>query len=133
MSECCKGLRDQGGQFDNTFTLKGCNRGKVEELVQGMLMVMKKRLGESMVDIGSTYGKNIDNAGSFGHLEERAATHVVSALDLNKNKVLQRGKKWRSIRMLLPENRCAKTFPKFCDVNGHDGISIKEWLGCVNV
>ncbi|XP_015123463.1 SPARC-related modular calcium-binding protein 2 [Diachasma alloeum] len=118
------GRPDCSGGLPPVRAMKGCRRGRQEDLPEAMMREMKRRfesLGEET------------NADAGGSEEERAAAWMFFSLDLNKNKVLQRGREWKSVRMLLPENRCAKKFPRFCDVNGDERISLDEWLGCLNV
>ncbi|XP_011303200.1 SPARC-related modular calcium-binding protein 1-like [Fopius arisanus] len=147
-----KGARpDCKTDFRVVRTMKGCGRGKLEDLIEKMIRAMKRRMesdgGHPMVE-GAGRGRGSVNVrrnateNATGNEtgkdfkkneEERAATWTFFSLDLNKNKVLQRGKEWKSIRMMLPENRCAKKLPRFCDTNDDQRISLDEWLGCLNI
>ncbi|XP_063991212.1 SPARC-related modular calcium-binding protein 1-like [Diachasmimorpha longicaudata] len=102
-----------------------CYGERQDKLPEAMMNVMRSKF-----EIVKSYLVNRD----FGESEEeRAATWMFLSLDLNKNKVLQRGQEWKNIRKLLPGNKCAKRFPKLCDVNQDERISLNEWLECLNV
>ncbi|KAK9500668.1 hypothetical protein O3M35_001892 [Rhynocoris fuscipes] len=68
-------------------------------------------------------------------LNEQVAAWNFNALDVNKNKVLER-KEWKTFRTMISTNkklrRCGKKLPRYCDVNHDRKISMTEWLNCLN-
>uniref|UniRef100_A0A1B6ENY2 SPARC-related modular calcium-binding protein 2 n=1 Tax=Cuerna arida TaxID=1464854 RepID=A0A1B6ENY2_9HEMI len=67
--------------------------------------------------------------------EEQIATWNFNALDINKNKFLEKNE-WKSFRSLISTHRklrrCGKKLPRYCDVNHDHKISLTEWLHCLN-
>lgn len=111
--------------------MKGCPENKKVVFLKDLLEFLHNEMT-----------KKLNGSNSFNSLpwtdskEEHAAMWSFVVLDVNKNKMLERGE-WKSFKKQVEKvkklKRCGKKLPRYCDINKDMSISMTEWLDCLNI
>lgn len=107
--------------------MKGCPEHKKQAFLKDLMDFLM----QTMASQKASNSSNKDDVSG----EEQIASWNFSALDTNKNKMLERNE-WKRFRTMISSHRklrrCGKKLPRYCDVNHDRKISMTEWLNCLN-
>ncbi|XP_077301993.1 uncharacterized protein LOC143922567 isoform X3 [Arctopsyche grandis] len=105
--------------------MKGCPEQKKAVFLQDLMKLLKNQMVMNTNRTGLMQTSQ----------EEEIAIWNFVMFDINKNSNLER-KEWKTFRQLVSQNRhlrrCGKKFPRYCDVNNDNKITMTEWLNCLN-
>lgn len=126
-------VKNSDPKCDNIQTLlrpmKGCPDHKKIALIKGLMNFFQHNV--------TSPSSSIDLNSKDNHKEhEQTASLGFQNLDLNKNQVLDK-KEWKPIRSIMSTNkmlkRCGRKFPRYCDMNHDNKITMTEWIQCLNL
>uniref|UniRef100_A0A1B6HDW2 Thyroglobulin type-1 domain-containing protein n=2 Tax=Homalodisca liturata TaxID=320908 RepID=A0A1B6HDW2_9HEMI len=126
-------VKDNHPKCDSVQPLSRPMKGCPEHRKQTFLRALMDFLTHTMASQKSSNVTTKDTQNTSQ--EEQIATWNFNALDINKNKFLEKNE-WKSFRSLISTHRklrrCGKKLPRYCDVNHDHKISLTEWLHCLN-
>ncbi|XP_022908370.1 SPARC-related modular calcium-binding protein 2 isoform X2 [Onthophagus taurus] len=111
--------------------LKGCPEDRKKEFLRGLIRFLHDKMDREL------NGSSIASANRPAWnttKEEQVASWSFVIFDKNKNKIFEKHE-WKffkdTIAAVRSLRRCGKKLPRYCDKNNDRGITMTEWLECL--